>query len=237
MAFRGLRVLAVVPARGGSKGVPRKNLRLVRGVSLVGRAARTLAELDFVDRSVCSTDDPEIAAEAERHGLLVPALRPAELATDTASSVDVWRHAWIEQAHRDGVIYDVSLLVQPTSPLRRPADLRATLASLVERGAKAAATVSRTPGDYTPHKTLTVGPDGRIGFYLPDGARYARRQDIPPYYHRNGVCYAARRETVIERGTIIEDDCVAVIIDRPLVNIDDANDLIIAEYLASDEPW
>jgi CMP-N-acetylneuraminic acid synthetase len=235
--YRGLKILAVVPARGGSKGIPRKNLQPIRGLSLVAHAARVLSEAEFVDRAVCSTDDPEIAAEAAAHGLLVPELRPAGLSGDAARSVDVWRHVWLDIEKRDGATYDLSVLVEPTSPLRRSADIEATLAALLDRNAKAAATVSPTPAHFTPHKTLTVGGDGRIGFYLQGGAGYSRRQDIPSYYHRNGVCYAARRETIVERGTILEEDCVAVIIDRPLVNIDDRTDLEIAEYFAAREAW
>jgi CMP-N-acetylneuraminic acid synthetase len=233
----GLRVLAVVPARGGSKGIPGKNLKPIRGLSLVARAARCIAEAGFVDRAVCSTDDPEIAAEARRAGLDVPVLRPAELATDAARSIDVWQQVWRDSEARDGVTYEVSILVEPTSPLRRASDLEHAVRAMLAQGAKAAATVSPTPAHYTPHKTLTVGGEGRIGFYLTDGARFARRQDIPSYYHRNGVCYAARRETVMKGGTIIEDDCVAIVLARPLVNIDDPLDLEIAELLAQREDW
>ena len=237
MSLQGLHVLAVVPARGGSKGIIAKNLKTVRGLSLVARAARAIAESPLVDRAVCSTDDPAIASEAMRNGLAAPFMRPHELASDEAKSIDVWRHAWSECERRDGVTYGLSILVEPTSPLRRPRDLELTLNAMLNADARAAATVSRTPSHFTPHKTLTVDGAGRIGFYLADGVRFARRQDIPAYYHRNGVCYAARRETVLERGTILEDDCMAVIIDRPMVNIDEPLDLEIAEMLAAREAW
>lgn len=237
MAFHGYTVLAVVPARGGSKGIPGKNLKAIRGQSLVARAARTIVESRVADRAVCSTDDPKIAAEAERSGLIVPELRPEALARDESRSIDVWRHVWRDIERRDQRRYDVSILVEPTSPLRRPDDLRRTLAALLENNAKAAATVSPTPSHYAPHKTLTIGGDGRIGFYRSDGARFARRQDIPPYFHRNGACYAAWRDTILEHGTILDDDCVAVVLDRPLVNIDEPDDLAVAEFFARSETW
>ena len=237
MGFRGLSILAVVPARGGSKGIAHKNLKPVRGLTLISRAARMLAETPSIDRAMCSTDDAAIAVEAERAGLVVPGLRPEVLASDAAKSIDVWRHAWLEMEQRDGRSYDLSVLIEPTSPLRRAADIERTLAAMLDEDARAAATVSPTPAHYTPHKTLTVSSNSRIGFYLADGSRFARRQDIPNFYHRNGVCYAARRDTVLERGTIIEDDCAAVVLDRPLVNIDEPLDLEIAELLAAREPW
>jgi CMP-N-acetylneuraminic acid synthetase len=237
MAFQGHSLLAVVPARGGSVGIPGKNLKLVRGLSLVALAARALLETGFADRAVCSTDDEAIAEEAKRHGLDVPDLRPKELSGSLAKSVDVWAHVWRDMEQRDGCRYELSILLEPTSPLRRAHDIEATLNALVATGARAAATVSPTPAHFTPHKTLTVGDDNRIGFYLQDGARFALRQSIPAYYHRNGVCYAARRNTVVERGQILEEDCIAVVLDRPLVNIDDAFDLELAEFLAAREAW
>ncbi len=230
-------MLAVVPARGGSKGIPGKNLKQVRGLSLIERAARTIAESPFIDRALCSTDDSRIAEEAMRHGLAVPGLRPADLSGDAAKSVDVWRYAWLDMEHRDGRTYDVSVLVEPTSPLRRASDIEATLSAMLDADARAAATVSATPAHFTPQKALTVDRERRIGFYLSDGARFSRRQDIPAYYHRNGACYAARRDTVVDAGMILEDRCVAVVIDRPMVNIDEPLDLEIAELLARREAW
>lgn len=226
-------VLAVIPARGGSKGLPGKNLRLVGGLSLVGRAARLTSSLPWIARTIVSTDDPAIAAEAVRHGAEVPFLRPADLASDTAASDDMWRHAWVEAEAHYGQDFDVSLLLEPTSPLREAGDLAATLAALEDGGHDSAATISRTPAHYTPHKSLTVDAAGRIGFLLEGGARFNRRQAVPPLYHRNGLCYAVRRSALLGGGPIIGDDCAAVVIDRPVVNIDDAFELELAEWLLS----
>ncbi|NJL70826.1 MAG: acylneuraminate cytidylyltransferase family protein [Candidatus Competibacteraceae bacterium] len=231
MAFEGLSVLAVVPARGGSKSIPRKNLAPVRGLSLIAHAAQVCRSLPWIDRAVLSSDDDEIMQEAARHGLEVPFRRPAELASDGATSVEMWRHAWLKMEEIAGRRFDVSILLEPTSPLRRPEDLERTVTTLCSGGHAAAATVSRTPAHYTPHKTLTVEPDGRIAFYLPEGSRHSLRQSIPAYYHRNGACYAVRRQTLVEGGTILEHDCAAVIIERPLVNIDEPLDLELAEFL------
>ena len=233
MAYDGHTVLAVVPARGGSKSIPRKNLAEVGGVSLVGRAAGIAASLPFVDRAIVSTDDAEIAAEARRHGIEAPFLRPAELAGDRSTSVEMWRHAWLAAEAHYGMTFALSVLLEPTSPLRTEADVAATVDMLVESGRAAAATVSPTPAHFTPHKTLTVDADGVVGFYLDGGARHSIRQTIPAYYHRNGLAYAARRDTVVDHGRIIEQDCAAVIVDRPVVNIDEPFELELAEWLLS----
>lgn len=235
MTFKGYSVLAVVPARGGSKGIPRKNLCLVGGKSLIERVASVIAALSWLDAAVLSTDDEEIASEGRRCGLAVPFRRPAELAADSAGSVDMWRHAWLESERHHGNTFALSVLLEPSSPLRRPEDVERTLEALVMQGRAAAATVSRTPAHYAPEKTLSLR-DGVIGFALPSGAGIRQRQQLPAYYHRNGACYAVRRATLVDEGTIIERDCAAVIVERPLVNIDEPHDLELANLLAARSP-
>lgn len=231
MSYRGKTVLAVVPARGGSKGIPRKNLRLVAGKSLIGWAAETVRALPWIDRGVISTDDPEMAAEAVRCGLEAPFMRPAELAADFATAVDAWRHAWRAAEAFYGQRFDISVYLEPTSPCRRPDDVTRTVDTLLDGAHWAAATVSRTPASYTPHKTLLMDEAGHIRFYLETGADYSIRQKIPAYYHRNGICYALHRDTLLVHGSIIERHCATVVIDRPVVNIDEPWDLELAELL------
>ncbi|MCC7546823.1 MAG: acylneuraminate cytidylyltransferase family protein [Burkholderiales bacterium] len=234
MTWDGMKVLAVIPARGGSKSIPRKNLARIEGVSLVGWASRVARAASWIDHVVLSTDDEEIASEGRACGIDVPFMRPVDLAGDRSSSADMWRHAWTQSERHYGVRFDCSLLLEPTSPLRSVADLERTIAALMLNGHEAAATVSRTPAHYTPHKTLVLDTEGRIGFYLPEGARHSIRQTIPAYYHRNGICYAVRRETLFEHGAIVERNCAAVIIERPVVNIDEPLDLRLAGLLMAD---
>ena len=231
MPYSGLNVLAVVPARGGSKSVPRKNLQKVGGISLVGTAAQVARALPWIDAALISTDDEEIADEARRYGLDVPFLRPACLSNDTASSKDMWRHAWLAAERHYGKTFDISVLLEPTSPLRRAEDVELTVRTLLEAQAPAAVTVSPTPAHFTPHKTLTVGDSGYIGFYLSDGVQFARRQEIPDYFHRNGICYAVTRKHLLEDNFIVEGGAVAIIIERPVVNIDVAFELKLAGWL------
>lgn len=235
MAIRGLRVFALIPARGGSKGIPRKNLKTIGGKSLVEIAGSVALSVSCIDRVVLSSEDAEIAAVARAAGIDVPFLRPLDLASDTAKSIDVWRHAWLAIEAEEGEKYDLGVLLEPTSPLRRASDIQMTIERLLDTGAKAATTVSPTPGPFTPHKTLQIDADDRVKFFLPDGARFSRRQDIPSFFHRNGVCYVARRKTIVEDGTIVEADCAPVVMNRPLANIDDPIDLEFAEFLIARE--
>lgn len=233
--IEGRSVLAVVPARGGSKSIPRKNLKEIDGISLVGRAAAVAHALPWIDAAVISTDDREIRDEAVRHGLDAPFMRPDELSGDTAGSIDMWRHAWLAAEEHYGRRFDISVLLEPTSPMRRPEDVERTVMTLLHSKIPAAATVSRTPAHYTPHKTLTVDERGTIGFYLSDGARHSLRQGIPAYYHRNGLCYAVTRAHLVEHGCIIDRDAQAVVIDRHVVNIDDPFELELTEWLLNRE--
>jgi CMP-N-acetylneuraminic acid synthetase len=232
MALHGKNILAVIPARGGSKGIPRKNLCKVGGKSLVERAANVARALPWLDAAVLSTDDEEIAEEGRKHGLSVPFLRPQALASDTATGVDAWRHAWLESEAAFGQRFDCSVLLQPTSPLRRPEDVTETLNAMFAGGHRAAATVSRVPGHFVPEKLL-LESDGRLSFLHPDGAKHSNRQGIPPYYSRNGLCYAAVRDAVVDLRQIVERDCAAVISTGYVANIDDPIDLQIAEFLAT----
>jgi CMP-N-acetylneuraminic acid synthetase len=96
MSYKGFNILAVIPARGGSKGIPRKNLRLIAGISLVGHAVKTAQSVKWIDQIIVSTDDEEIAEESRKYGAQVPFMRPPELAGDNAGSADMWKHAWLE---------------------------------------------------------------------------------------------------------------------------------------------
>ena len=231
MAFRDRSVLAVVPARGGSKGIPRKNLAKLAGETLVARAASVARSLSFVDCAVLSTDDEEIAEEGRRAGLEVPFLRPAELAADLATAADTWRHAWLASESAHDTRYDVAVWLEPTSPLRRPDDVERVLATLLEAGTRSAMSVSRSPGHYTPERTLTLGGDGRVRPYVSDGLRHTSRQTIPACYHRNGLAYAATRAGVVEETEKLWEDCAAVVVDRPVANVDDPLDLEWAAFL------
>lgn len=231
MSIEGKKVLAVIPARGGSKSIPRKNLCIVGGISLVGRAADIAAMIPWLDARIISTDDEEIAREGKRHGIDIPFMRPPDLSHDKATSIDMWRHAWLSAEAYYGEQFDLSILLEPTSPMRRIEDIERTVQAIVTTGAPAAATVSPTPAHFTPHKTLTLDEQGVIGFYLKDGARHSLRQGIPQYYYRNGLCYAVTRQHLVENGWIIDHDAMAVVVTRPVVNIDEPFDLELAEWL------
>jgi CMP-N,N'-diacetyllegionaminic acid synthase len=226
----GMSVLAVVPARGGSKGIPRKNLCKIGGTSLIELAARAALGVTWIDAAVLSTDDAEIAMEGSRCGLEVPFMRPAELADDHATGVAAWRHAWLASETAFDRRFDCSILLQPTTPLRSADQIAATMDAMLGGGYLAAATVSKVPGHYIPEKLLSL-KDGFLGFAHPEGAKFSNRQGAPIYYTRNGLCYAAMRAAVVDRMEIVENRCVGVVIEGYVANIDDPIDLAFAEFM------
>ena len=232
MSYKGKKILAVIPARGGSKSIPHKNLRKINGVSLVGLAVSIAKMTGWIDSIIVSTDSKEIADEAEIYGAEVPFIRPYELASDLAKSIDMWIHAWLETEKIFNEKYDISILLEPTSPLRRVEDIQRTVDKVIDEGFPASATFSKNPAHFTPHKTLIVN-NGVIEFYHAEGDKYSIRQNIPDYYHRNGICYAVTKKQLIEKRKIIEENCAAVIIDRVVVNIDEEYELKLAELLLS----
>lgn len=231
MALNGCTVLAVVPARGGSKSIPRKNLAKVCGISLVAHAGRVLSELDWIDAKILSTDNDEIATEGAKYGLETPFKRPDALASDTATSLDMWQHAWKTAEEVYNRRFDISLLIEPTSPLRLSKDIERTAHCVSFGKHSAAVTVSRTPAHYTPQKTLVLNSEGNITYFMGvEGRKFHNRQAIPVYYHRNGVCYAVSRKFLMEEGLIM-DGAHPVVVDRPLVNIDEQIELDLASWL------
>ena len=233
----GRRVLAIVPARSGSVGLPDKNMRMLGGRSLIGRAGATLADCDWIDRRVLSTDSERYAEEGRRHGLDTPFLRPAELSTSTAAAIDVVLHALHECETADDCTYDVVLIIEPTSPLRTSEDVRATAELLATTGAESAVAVSPLDPKCHPWKVLRLADGGRLAFLADEGQGIVNRQELPDdLVYRNGVCYAVTRTCLLEKRTLITDSTVGHLIDRPVVNIDTPLDLLMAEVLLSAPP-
>jgi len=229
--LEGKQILAVVPARSGSKGIPNKNMQLLKGISLIGRAGLTLSRLPFIDAKVISTDSEQYADEGRRYGLAVPCLRPERLSTDAAGAVETMQHMLVAAERHYATSYDIVLIVEPTSPMRTSEDIAQTTRRLIETGADSVVTVSRLASKGHPLKLLQV-EDDRLRFFQSEGRHIQSRQALTgDFFWRNGVCYALTRACLMEKGMIFTDYTVAEIISHPVVNIDDALDLAWAEFL------
>jgi CMP-N,N'-diacetyllegionaminic acid synthase len=230
MTIEGYSVLAIVPARSGSKGIANKNMALIGGLSLIARAGKVLAKLPWIDRRVISTDCSHYAAEGQSHGLDAPFLRPGDLSGDKANALDMIIHALEACEQVDDRQYDLIVLTEPTSPLREPTDVDQTVKKLLETGADSAVTVSRVDTKFHPDKVFTVS-DGLVKFYTDAGKAIVGRQQLKSLYSRNGLCYAFRRVTLLTRRALITENTAAVLTERPVVNIDEPIDLLWAQFL------
>ena len=229
--IEGKRVLAVVPARGGSKGIKLKNLQKIGGIPLVGIVGLIIKQCQSIDRAVVSTDHAETMAVAREYGIDAPFVRPHELSGDLVSDMPVLRHALTATEADDGKRYDIVVMLQPTSPLRRAAHVEQALSELVAKDLDTVWTLSQTDSKGHPLKQLVV-ENGSLKYYDPRGAEIVARQQLFPVYHRNGVAYVLSREWLLNpTNGLLGAHNGAVIIEEPVANIDDPLDLKIAELL------
>jgi CMP-N-acetylneuraminic acid synthetase len=229
-----MRALAVVPARGGSKGVPRKNARHLAGKPLLWYTARAAHAAEVFDRVILSTDDVELAEIGRGCGLEVPFMRPADLAGDSAPMIGVLLHA-VETMAAQGANFDAICLLQPTSPLRRPRDLRACMELLQSSAADAVVSQRAVPDKYNPHWVYFRDSGGWLHLATGEPDPIPRRQDLPPAYHRDGAIYLVRTTVLLERHSLYGQKTAGYVIeDLPLVNIDTPEDWAHAERQMSE---
>lgn len=229
MSAGAFRVLGLVTARGGSKGLPGKNLRVLGGKPLVAWSIEAARDSGVLARVVMSTDDAGIADAARRAGADVPFVRPPALAGDTSPHIDVVLHA-VDALEADGDIFSHVLLLQPTSPLRSAEDIRHAVAVGRDHPGRAVVGVSEAP--VHPQHLHTVNADGILVPILPPRDGYVRRQDLEQVWAVNGALYlnpvAQLRRT---RSFVPEGSMPAVIPLSRSVDIDTEDDLRQAERL------
>jgi CMP-N-acetylneuraminic acid synthetase len=197
---------------------------------LLEYTARAARESGVLDRIILSTDSFEIAEAGRRAGLEVPFMRPASLAADDTPMVPVIQHA-LTEVSRQGWSPDVVVLLQPTSPLRRPDHVRDAVSMLRDSSADSVVTVVEVPRHLSPDYVMRI-EEGRLKSFLPDGARVTRRQDARPAYSRDGTVYAFRRSTLERTGGIYGEDCRPLLIDAcDSLSIDSPADWDEAERL------
>jgi CMP-N,N'-diacetyllegionaminic acid synthase len=219
-----MKTFALIPARGGSKGIPRKNIKLIGGKPLIVWAIEAALRSSLLDAVVVSTDDPEIAEVAHRAGAQVPFTRPAELAQDQTPGLDPVLHA-LDQLPQ----YDSVLLLQPTSPLRSTQDIDACLQLAIDR--RAPSVVSVTEAETHPYWTYRV-TEGQALERMVDAVPVARRQDLPEVVALNGAIYFADARWLRRSGSLVAAETLAYVMPRERsVDLDTPLDWKLAELL------
>lgn len=235
MSAEGCR-LALIPARGGSKGISRKNLRSLAGKPLIAYAIETALSSKWIDRVIVSTDDAEIALVARHYGAEVPFMRPPELARDDSSEWLVWRHA-IQMLEAGGDRSKIGLFVciSPTSPLRAVEDVDRCIETLLRGDTEIVITV--LPAERNPYFNMVVLDEGGYARLAIQPIRpIDNRQLAPPVFDMTTVAYAARPEFVLNANSMFEGRVRVVVVPRErAVDIDTELDLAFAEFLLNQQ--
>jgi len=194
-------VLGLVPARGGSKGIKRKNARLLAGKPLLAYTADAALGARGLSRVLLSTDDPEIASIGKAAGLDVPFLRPAELAVDSTPMIDVVLHVirWFQD---QGLNYDAVCLLQPTSPLRSSATIDRCISLLWDRSVDSVVSVRPVPTEHNPYWVYFEDADGLLRPSMGDKPEVPCRQQLPRAFHADGSIFLARTKTIVAQHSL-----------------------------------
>jgi CMP-N,N'-diacetyllegionaminic acid synthase len=228
--INGRTVLAIIPARGGSKGLPGKNIRDLAGKPLIAWSIEAANGSKYIDRCVVSTDDNEIAEISREHGGDVPFIRPAEFAKDQTSSMDVVTHA-IKYLGEQGQTFDYIVLLEPTSPLRNNTDIDQALTTLDgnRESAKAIVGVCKSESGH-PAFSASINQAGLLEPYQSEVFGILRRQDIADLYFFEGTIYVSDTNHLLDTLSFYSDKTMPYIVPRwKSIEIDELFDMIIAE--------
>ncbi len=230
--INGKKILAVIPARGGSKGLPGKNIRPLVGKPLISWSIEQGLSSKYIDKVVVSTDSPGIAEIARKAGAHVPFLRPERLATDNAASIDVILHA-IDQLSDAGEMFDIVVMLEPTSPLRESADLDNAIKLLIETpDAESIVGICRVE---SAHPQFLVKLEERyLRPYINKDYRVLRRQEIDDLYFFEGSLYISHIDKLRTRKNFYHDKCIGYVVPKwKSFEVDDMIDFFITEALLS----
>ena len=224
-------ILGAIFARGGSKGVPQKNIRPLRGKPLIAYAIKIAKSVSLIDRLIVSTDDKKIAKIAREHGAEVPFMRPAHLAGDHSAELLSWRHAIEIFEKQNNQKVDVLVSMPTTSPLRNKNDIRRCIQKLLTTDADIVITVKEA--ERSPYFNMVkIDPQGNAHLVMNSRKKISQRQESPKVYDLTTVAYAARRAFVKKADSILKGKVKAVVIPKErALDIDTLFDFEVAEYL------
>lgn len=224
------RLLAIIPARGGSKRLPGKNILDLAGKPLIAWTIEAAKKSKYIDRVVVSTDDDQISEISKKYGADIPFLRPVELSTDKASSIDVVTHTVIFLEDKNDV-YDFVVLLQPTSPMRDSQHIDEAISFMNSQHADSIVSVCEV--DHSPLWCSTLPEDMSMCHFLSDSIKNSRSQDLPMYYRVNGAIYICKKSRLMDENTLFfKNNVFAYLMDKESsVDIDDKMNFDFASFL------
>lgn len=226
-----MRILAIIPARGGSKGVPRKNIKLLNGKPLIVYTSEIALQSKYLTEVIVSTEDLQIIEVAQRLGIKVPFVRPSVLAQDSTPTIDVIVHAlqWYEN---QAIFFDAVCLLQVTSPFRTVAFLDHAIEKFVKSGCDSLISVQKVPHEYNPHWTFEENGEGNLKIATGENEIISRRQDLPDAYHRDGSIYITKTEVILQQHSLYGKSTAFIeSSSESYVNIDTLTDWEKAEQM------
>jgi len=229
--YKGKNILGLIPARGGSKGLPGKNIKPLLAKPLIAWTIEQALASKYLDRVVVSTDDKEIAEISKKYGADVPYIRPKELAKDNAKGIDVVLHSidWLEENDKQ---YDLMMLLQPTSPLRRSEDIDKVIELLFLKEAKAIVSVCEV--DHHPFWANTLPEDGCMKDFIRQEIMNENRQELPVFYRLNGAIYLAYCNYIKEQKGFFGEETFAYIMPQERsIDIDNNVDFELVKILTN----
>jgi CMP-N,N'-diacetyllegionaminic acid synthase len=228
------KIIGLITARGGSKAIPRKNIKLLAGRPMIAWTIEAALQSRNLCRVIVSTDDEETVQISRTWGAEVPFIRPSRLAEDDSPHMLTVEHAiqWLEEHNNERP--DYLMLLQPTSPLRTTEDIDAASQIAIERNAISVVSVCRT--SHHPYLSKEIMEDGTLADFMPADVAYLRRQDLPPAYVLNGAIYLARRESILDNHTFLPAGVYAYIMppERSL-DVDSPWDSYLADLILRDK--
>lgn len=225
-----MRILGLIPARGGSKAVPKKNIRLLGKIPLIEYTINAAKESNLLTKIVVSTDDEEIASAAEVLGYKPPFLRPAEFAQDASTSLEVVQHA-IAFFESNNLYFDAVCLLQPTNPFREKESIDMAIQKFITSNADCLVSVLPIPHEYNPHWAFEEDLNGFLKIATEEETIIPRRQELPKAFHRDGSIYISKTE-IIKKGSFYGKSIVYIESNPDFyVNIDTMKDWETAEKI------
>lgn len=228
-----VKILGLIPARGGSKSIPRKNLYPLCGRMLIEYTFNAAKKSRYLSRIVLTTDDQEIASLGKKSGIEVPFIRPARLASDDSPTLAAAQHAVAYLENSEGYHPDIVVLLQPTSPLRKSSHIDEAVELLISTGADSVVSVEEVPHRYNPCSVMRIKEGRLVTFLESEQTKIFRRQDKPKVYARNGAAvYAVRYETLMQHNSLFGENCRPLIMKpEESIDIDTLFDVKLAESL------
>ncbi|PTX61495.1 N-acylneuraminate cytidylyltransferase [Kordia periserrulae] len=227
-----MKTLAIIPARGGSKGVPGKNKKLLHGKPLIQYSIDAALQSSYISEVLVTTDDLEIVELAKSLGANVPFVRPKHLAEDNTPTLPVIQHA-VSFLEKEGKHFDAICLLQPTSPFRSKGFLDSALETFQERQTDSLVSVLEVPHQYNPHWTFEANEQGILQIATGEKNIITRRQELPKAYHRDGSIYIMKTNVLMEKNSLYGDSISYIVSDEKYyVNIDTLDDWKKATELA-----